>query len=59
MYLTYPLFYLLYIGLLGVVSKQLILLHGRVGDSTTLVEEYLSPTMRYAGQDAIASCCDE
>ena len=40
--------------LLGVASKQLRLLHGRVGDSTIVVNS-LSPQMRELVEDAIAS----
>ena len=40
--------------ILGVVSKQLRLLHGRVGDSTTSVNS-LSPQMSELVEDAIAS----
>ena len=40
--------------ILGVVSKQLRLLHGRVGDSTTLVK-FLSPQMSELVEDAVAS----
>ena len=36
------------------VSKQLRLLHGRVGDSTTLVNS-LSPQMSELVEDAVAS----
>ena len=38
----------------GVASKQLRLLHGRVGDSTIVVNS-LSPQMRELVEDAIAS----
>ena len=40
--------------ILGVVPKQLRLLHGRVGDSTTLVNS-LSSQMSELGEDAVAS----
>ena len=40
--------------ILGVASKQLRLLHGRVGDSTIVVNS-LSPQMSELGEDAIAS----
>ena len=40
--------------ILGVASKQLRLLHGRVGDSTTVVNS-LSPQMSELFEDAIAS----
>ena len=40
--------------ILGVVSKQLRLLHGRVRDSTTSVN-YLSPQMSEVVEDAVAS----
>ena len=40
--------------ILGVASKQLRVLHGRVGDSTTVVNS-LSPQMRELVEDAIAS----
>ena len=40
--------------ILGVASKQLRLLHGRVGDSTIVVN-YLSPQMSELVEDAIAS----
>ena len=40
--------------ILGVVSEQLILLHGRVGDSTTLVN-FLSPQMSELVEDAVPS----
>ena len=40
--------------ILGVVSKQLRLLHGRVGDSTTSVNS-LSPQMSELVEDAVAS----
>ena len=43
--------------ILGVASKQLRLLHGRVGDTTTLVNS-LSPQMSELVYDAIASWCD-
>ena len=39
--------------LIGVASKQLRLLHGRVGDSTIVVNS-LSPQMRELVEDAIA-----
>ena len=39
--------------ILGVASKQLRLLHGRVGDSTIVVN-YLSPQMSELVEDAIA-----
>ena len=44
----------LYTCILGVVSKQLRLLHGRVGESTTLVNS-LSPQMSELVEDAVAS----
>ena len=44
--------------ILGVASKQLRLLHGRVRDSTTLVNS-LSPQMSELVEDAIASWCDD
>ena len=44
--------------ILGVVSKQLRLLHGRVGDSTTSVNS-LSPQMSELVEDAIASWCGD
>ena len=44
--------------ILGVVSKQLRQLRGRVGDSTTLVNS-LSPQMSELVEDAVASCCDD
>ena len=40
--------------LLGVATKQLRLLHGRVGDSTIVVN-FLSPEMSELVEDAIAS----
>ena len=40
--------------ILGVVSKQLRLLRGRVGDSTTLLNS-LSPQMSELVDDAVAS----
>ena len=40
--------------ILGVVSNQLKLLHGRVGDSTTLVNS-LTPEMSELVEDAAAS----
>ena len=40
--------------ILGVASKQLRLLHGRVGESTTLVNS-LSPQMSELVEDAVAS----
>ena len=40
--------------ILGVVSKQLRLLHGRVGDSTTSLNS-LSPQMSELVEDAVAS----
>ena len=43
-----------YLDILGVASKQLRLLHGRVGDSTTVVNS-LSPQMSELVGDAIAS----
>ena len=43
-----------YTWILGVASKQLRLLHGRVGDSTIVVNS-LSPQMRELVEDAIAS----
>ena len=42
--------------ILGVASKHLSLLHGRVGDSTTLVNS-LSPKMGLLVEDVVASCC--
>ena len=42
--------------ILGVVSKQLSLLQGRVRDYTTLVNS-LSSKMRSLVEDAVASCC--
>ena len=44
----------LYTWILGVASKQLRLLHGRVGDSTILVNS-LSPQMSELVEDAVAS----
>ena len=44
----------LVVYLLGVASKQLRLLHGRVGDSTIVVNS-LSPQMSELVEDAIAS----
>ena len=44
--------------ILGVVSKQPRLLHGRVGDSTTLVSS-LSPQMSELVEDAVASWCGD
>ena len=44
--------------ILGVVSKQLRLLHGRVGDSTTSVNS-LNPQMSELVEDAIASCLSD
>ena len=44
--------------ILGVVSKQLRLLHGRVGDSTTSVNS-MSPQMSELVEDAVASCCGD
>ena len=41
-------------NILGVVSKQLRLLHGRVGDSTTSVNSW-SPQMSELVDDAVAS----
>ena len=41
-----------------VVSKQLRLLHGRVGDSTILINS-LSPQMSELAEDAIASWCGD
>ena len=40
--------------ILGVASKQLRLLHGRVGDSNTVVNS-LNPLMSELVEDAIAS----
>ena len=40
------------------VSKQLRLLHGRVGDSTTLINS-LSPQMSELVEDAVASWCGD
>ena len=40
--------------ILGVVSKQLRLLHGRVGDPTTVVNS-LNPQMSDLVEDAVAS----
>ena len=53
---SYPTFIYLDTWILGVASKQLRLLHGRVGDSTTLVNS-LSPQMSELVEDAIASWC--
>ena len=49
-----------YLGtwVLGVASKQLGLLHGRVGDSTAVVNS-LSPQMGELVEDAIASWCGD
>ena len=44
--------------ILIVVSKQLRLLRGRVGASTTLVNS-LSPQMNELVKDAVASCCGD
>ena len=44
--------------IIGVVWKRLRLLHGRVGDSTTLVNS-LSPQMSELVEDAIASWCGD
>ena len=44
--------------LLGVVSKQLRLLHGQVGDSTTSVN-FLSPQMSELVEHAVASWCGD
>ena len=44
--------------ILGVVSKQLRLLHDRVGDSTTLVDS-LSPQLSELVEDAVASWCGD
>ena len=44
--------------ILGVASKQLRLLHGRVGDSTT-VENSMSPQISELVEDAIASWCSD
>ena len=44
--------------ILGVASKQLRLLYGRVGDSTTVVNS-LSPQMSELVEDAIASWCGD
>ena len=44
--------------LLGVALKQLRLLHGRVGDSTTSVNS-LSPQMSDLVEDVIASWCGD
>ena len=44
--------------ILGVVSKQLRLLRGRVGDSTIVVNS-LSSQMSELVKDAIASCCGD
>ena len=44
--------------ILGVASKQLRLLHGRVGDSTIVVNS-LSPQMSELVEDAIASWCGD
>ena len=41
---------------LALVSKQLRLLRGRVGDSTALVNS-LSPKMSLLVEDAVAFCC--
>ena len=48
----------LLIWILGVASKQLRLLHGRVADSTTVVN-FLSPQMSELVEDAIASWCGD
>ena len=45
---------ILHTWILWVASKQLRLLHGRVGDSTTLVNS-LSPQMSELAEDAVAS----
>ena len=42
--------------MLGVVSKQVSQLRGRVGDSTALVNS-LSPKIRLLDEDDIAFCC--
>ena len=44
--------------ILGVVSKQLKLLHGRVGDSTTSVNS-LSPQISELVDDSVASWCGD
>ena len=44
--------------ILGVVSKQVRLLHGQVRDSTTLVN-FLSPQMSELVEDAVASRCSD
>ena len=44
--------------ILGVVSKQLRLLRGRVGDSTIVVS-FLRPQMSELVEDAAASCCGD
>ena len=44
--------------ILGLVLKQLRLLHGRIGDSTTSVNS-LSPQMSELVEDAIASWCGD
>ena len=44
--------------ILGVISKQLRLLHGPVGDSTTLVNS-LNPQMSELVEDAVASWCGD
>ena len=51
-----PCIYYILTWILGVVSKQLRLLHGRVRDSTTSVN-YLSPQMSELDEDAVASWC--
>ena len=50
--------YYLLTWILGVASKQLRLLHGRVGDSTTSVNS-LSSQMTDLVEDAVASCCGD
>ena len=45
--------------ILGVVSKQLRLLHGRVRDSTTTLVNSLSPQMSELVEDSVASWCDD
>ena len=55
-YIVFIFFFLRYS--LGVASKQLRLLHGRVGDSTTVVNS-LSFQMSELVEDAIASWCGD
>ena len=56
--IVYLLYHYILTWILGVVSKQLGLLRGRVGDSTTLVNS-LSPQMSELVEDAVASCCGD